>query len=130
MGGPDRVVEVEVGHLLGAGQQRAVGRRRIRNRAATRSSWRTWPKVNERRNVPSVEGAALRRTAGPSRRGGAGSASPTDSVEVVGQQFRPRQQLVKVLHEVPGECFVIQSHARQLLRAAGGYSNEGDLSIE
>jgi len=26
-------------------------------RPSTRSSWRTWPKVNARRNVPSVEGA-------------------------------------------------------------------------
>jgi len=25
--------------------------------SATLSSWRTWPKVNERRNVPSVDGA-------------------------------------------------------------------------
>jgi hypothetical protein len=31
--------------------------RLIRNREATASSWRTWPKVNERRNDPSVEGA-------------------------------------------------------------------------
>jgi hypothetical protein len=29
----------------------------IRNREATASSWRTWPKVNARRNVPNVEGA-------------------------------------------------------------------------
>lgn len=28
--------------------------------AVTRSSWRTWPKVKERRNVPSVEGAMTR----------------------------------------------------------------------
>ena len=30
---------------------------RVRNLEATASSWRTWPKVNERRNEPSVEGA-------------------------------------------------------------------------
>ena len=30
---------------------------RVRNREATASSWRTWPKVNARRNEPSVEGA-------------------------------------------------------------------------
>ena len=29
----------------------------IRNREATASSWRTWPKVNARRNDPNVEGA-------------------------------------------------------------------------
>ena len=28
--------------------------------SATRSSWRMWPKVNERRNVPSVDGAITR----------------------------------------------------------------------
>ena len=29
----------------------------VRNREATASSWRTWPKVNARRNDPSVDGA-------------------------------------------------------------------------
>jgi hypothetical protein len=29
----------------------------VRNLEATASSWRTWPKVNARRNEPSVEGA-------------------------------------------------------------------------
>ncbi len=29
----------------------------VRNLEATASSWRTWPKVNERRNEPNVEGA-------------------------------------------------------------------------
>jgi hypothetical protein len=33
---------------------------RLIDSANTRSSWRTWPKVNERRNVPSVEGAIAR----------------------------------------------------------------------
>ena len=28
--------------------------------SATRSSWRMWPKVNPRRNVPRVEGAMTR----------------------------------------------------------------------
>ena len=31
--------------------------RPVRNRQATASSWRTWPKVNVRRNEPSVEAA-------------------------------------------------------------------------
>jgi hypothetical protein len=31
----------------------------IRNREATASSWRTWPKVNVRRKVPKVEGARI-----------------------------------------------------------------------
>ena len=29
----------------------------VRNLEATASSWRTWPKLNVRRNDPSVEGA-------------------------------------------------------------------------
>jgi len=29
----------------------------VRNLEATASSWRTWPKVNVRRNDPNVEGA-------------------------------------------------------------------------
>ena len=32
----------------------------IRNREATASSWRTWPKVNVRRNEPNVDGAYAR----------------------------------------------------------------------
>jgi len=51
------VVDVDVGDLLGAGQQRAGLANPASSRAATASSWRTWPKVNERRNVPSVDGA-------------------------------------------------------------------------
>ncbi|QGU07605.1 hypothetical protein COCCU_08405 [Corynebacterium occultum] len=34
--------------------------RPARNRAATASSWRMWPNVNDRRNEPSVEGAHIR----------------------------------------------------------------------
>ena len=34
-----------------------VAARPLRNLADTASSWRTWPKVNARRNEPSVEGA-------------------------------------------------------------------------
>jgi hypothetical protein len=30
---------------------------RTKNREATASSWRTWPKVKDRRNDPRVEGA-------------------------------------------------------------------------
>ena len=40
--------------------------------AITASSWRTWPKVNDRKNVPSVEGAITRngntRLVAPARR--------------------------------------------------------------
>src|SRR5919202_2832651 len=56
--GPDGVVPVEVGHLVGARAAAAcVGDRPIGNASATPSSWRTWPKVNARRSVPNVLGA-------------------------------------------------------------------------
>ena len=43
-----------------AGQQRRRAASPARNRAATASSWRTWPKVNARRNDPNVDGAYAR----------------------------------------------------------------------
>jgi hypothetical protein len=51
---------VEVDHqplLAGAGARLPGTAKRL---ASTRSSWRTCPNVNERRNVPSVEGASTR----------------------------------------------------------------------
>jgi len=57
VGGFDGVVDIEVDALVGAGRIGAFLAKEIRNREATASSWRTWPKVNVRRNVPNVEGA-------------------------------------------------------------------------
>jgi hypothetical protein len=51
--------------LLGVGSSGARPARAVRNREATASSWRTWPKVNARRNEPSVEGAYARSKTRP-----------------------------------------------------------------
>jgi hypothetical protein len=58
VGGLDGVVDVEVAGLVSAGIGAFLAKA-VRNRAATASSCRTCPRVNVRRNVPSVEGAQI-----------------------------------------------------------------------
>jgi hypothetical protein len=58
----DRVVDIDQHVPLAvtvaeSGQHRGWSASAARNREATASSWRTWPKVNARRNEPNVEGA-------------------------------------------------------------------------
>jgi hypothetical protein len=55
----DGVVDVDVADLVGAGQDRGALGQAAKNWAATASSWRTWPNVNDRRKVPNVDGARI-----------------------------------------------------------------------
>jgi hypothetical protein len=77
---------------------------RVNATSATRSSWRTCPKVNARRNVPSVEGAITRwpstavvapelsrstssMQSAPARVGAPGSSTKVD--QLIGQRLKP-----------------------------------------
>ena len=53
----DRVVDVDEDWAVDPGDQRGAIGQPGQHRDATASSWRTWPKVNSRRNDPNVDGA-------------------------------------------------------------------------
>lgn len=65
----DRVIDVDVGALVGAGQDRCVLGQVIRNSETTASSWRTYPKMNVLSHVHRVLGDRIPVNNPSSRRG-------------------------------------------------------------
>ena len=53
----DRVIEVDQCQVVDPGEQRRLLRERGKEPGRDRARWRTWPNVNCRRNLPSVDGA-------------------------------------------------------------------------
>ena len=109
----DRVVDIDERVPAGvagprqAWSQPASRPARVRNREATASSWRTCPKVNARRNDPSVDGAYARRRPGPSRRAAAAPCHRS-----VGAGDHPGDQRG---HLQPGVRALVGRHTQMLI---------------